>query len=147
MMKVLISGAQFSNKGAQSLLYSVISELRARYKNVVIYYIPIDNFRKYTHIQCRFITTYDNKSYVDRKSNIKKYCKRYLKCLFDSFEIATKYKKNGIKKYSDVIKDIDVLIDVSGFALSDKFSVEANYRLLRYVEEAKKYGIIDKIIK
>lgn len=140
MMKVLITGAQFSNKGAQSLLYSVISELRGRYKDIVIYYIPIDNFRKYTHIQCKFTTTYDNKSYVDRKSNIKKYSKRYLKCLFDSLEIATKYKKHGIKKYSDVIKDIDVLIDVSGFALSDKFSVEANYRLLRYVEDSKKYG-------
>lgn len=139
-MKVLISGAQFSNKGAQSLLYSVISELRTRYKDVVIYYIPIDDFRKYSPEQCKFIITYDDKSYIDRKSNVKKYWKRYLRCKYLSFKISTEYKKIGIKKYSDVIRNIDVLIDVSGFALSDKFTIEGNLRLLRYVKDAKKNG-------
>lgn len=33
-MNVLITGAQFHNKGAQSLLFTVMSELRSRYENV-----------------------------------------------------------------------------------------------------------------
>ncbi len=139
-MKVLITGAQFSNKGAQSLLYSIVSELNTRYKNIQIYYIPIDNFRKYNPDEYQFIITYDNKSYCDRKFNIIMFWKRYIKCILDSLEIIVKYKRKGVKKYSNVISDIDVLIDVSGFSLSDKFSRETNNRYLRYLKDAEKIG-------
>ena len=32
-MNILITGAQFGNKGAQSLLFSVVNEIRERYGN------------------------------------------------------------------------------------------------------------------
>lgn len=45
-MNVLITGAQFGNKGAQSMLFTVVSEVRDRYPNADFYYLPLDYFRE-----------------------------------------------------------------------------------------------------
>ena len=47
-MNVLVTGAQFNNKGAQSLLFTVMSQLRNQYDDVEIYYLPIDDCFSYT---------------------------------------------------------------------------------------------------
>lgn len=39
----LITGAQFANKGAQAMLFTVMSEIRRRYPEAVIYYLPVVN--------------------------------------------------------------------------------------------------------
>lgn len=41
-MNILITGAQFSNKGAQSMLFTVVNEIRYRYPGANIYYLPLD---------------------------------------------------------------------------------------------------------
>lgn len=138
-MNVLITGAQFRNKGAQSMLYSVVSELNTRYDNITLYYIPIDDFKKYIPEDYRFIITYDNKAYLDRMHRADLFVKKFVQCFFDSLRLAAKWKARGVKKYSDVIKHVDVLIDISGFALSDEFHPATNKRYLRYIEDAKKY--------
>ncbi|MCI9142704.1 MAG: hypothetical protein HFH87_08790, partial [Lachnospiraceae bacterium] len=43
----LITGAQFGNKGAQSMLFVAVSELRRKYPDCDIYYLPIDTMENY----------------------------------------------------------------------------------------------------
>lgn len=38
----LITGAQFKNKGAESMLFTAVSEIRERFKDALIWYLPID---------------------------------------------------------------------------------------------------------
>ena len=45
-MNVLITGAQFSNKGSQSMLFTVVNEIRNRYPDAEIYYLPLDYYKK-----------------------------------------------------------------------------------------------------
>lgn len=139
-MEVLITGAQFCNKGAQSLLCSVVNELKSRYNNIIIYYVPIDDFKKYIPEHYRFVITYDDKSYLDRSFNVKLFLKRCARCFLDALYVSVRLKARGVKKYSEVIRHIDILIDISGFALSDKFPITTNNRYLRYIEDAKEYG-------
>lgn len=43
----LITGAQFENKGAQSMLFTAVSELKRRHPACDIYYLPIDSMKQY----------------------------------------------------------------------------------------------------
>lgn len=43
----LITGAQFENKGAQSMLFVTVSELKRKNPECDIYYLPIDNISNY----------------------------------------------------------------------------------------------------
>ena len=45
-MNVLITGAQFGNKGAQSMLFTVVNEVRDRYPNAEFYYLPLDYYKE-----------------------------------------------------------------------------------------------------
>ena len=44
----LITGAQFNNKGAQSMLFITVDEIRKRYENAIIWYYPLDNEKYYS---------------------------------------------------------------------------------------------------
>lgn len=39
----LITGAQFANKGAQAMLYVAMHEIKSRYSNAIIWYLPCNN--------------------------------------------------------------------------------------------------------
>ena len=46
-MKVMITGAQFNNKGAPSLLFTVVDQLKKRFSDIAIYYLHIDDYWTY----------------------------------------------------------------------------------------------------
>ena len=57
-MKFLITGAQFANKGAQALLFSMINEIKEHRKDSEIYYLPLDNYMKYKPEKCGYNIIY-----------------------------------------------------------------------------------------
>jgi len=139
-MKVLITGAQFANKGAQSMLYSLVNELNSRYEAITIYYVPLDDYKKYAPGLYRFVVTYDDRAYLDWKHSAGQFLKRSARCAVNSLRIAFRGRDGGVARYSKVIGAIDALIDISGFALSDQFPRAINNRYLRYLEDAEKHG-------
>ena len=140
-MNVLVTGAQFNNKGAQSLLFTVMSQLRNQYDDVEIYYLPIDDCFSYTPGIYKFNIVFDDKRYCDyfaQKENLLKnligYSKLYLKWIL-------RHKKLKIFKLTKVLNCIDVVVDVSGFSLSSKINRKGPFGYLRRIKMATKKNI------
>lgn len=109
----LITGAQFHNKGAQSMLFVSVDQLKKKYPECIIWYLPVDNGSYYTE---DVKNKYDFLFLTDG-------------CGLESqvFEIA-----NGL----------DAIIDISGYALSSYWRHEwylsnlrlgKNYGILMYL--------------
>ena len=134
-MNILITGAQFNNKGAQSLLFSLISELYERLSDVNIFYIPLDSFFEYKQDEYRFFFVFDDMSAQDFKEDIFLYAKRKIKNFYEKGKIAEE------QYLSKIIKKIDAMIDISGYQLTSKAAKSDNRRYIRYIKEANKRNI------
>lgn len=141
-MNVLITGAQFANKGAQSMLFTVVNEIRNRYENAEVYYLPLDYFREdcFSHQDdYKFHFVYDDLALYD-------YPVRYgvvgmAKRKVDDIVMHTKMKQRHAMQLSKVWKQIDVLIDISGYALTSRFGIASINRMLRHINKAKSMDI------
>lgn len=139
-MNVLITGAQFDNKGAQSLLFSVVNEIKYRYKDVDIYYVPLDDITKYEYDKYSFRFVLDNQAKWDC-IDIPRIVYRNFSLLRKCLKIRSQLKNKKILRLSDIWNIIDIVVDISGYNLSSKWSMEINNRFLRYIKSAKKAGI------
>ena len=143
-MNYLITGAQFNNKGAQSLLFTAVNEIRKKDPESQIYYIPIDfdSSHCFDHASdYRFSWVLDDESYSDHEKKM-----GFVGSLYRKYRIKKRSRevlnKNGsVLLLSKVWPEIDVLFDVSGYILSSKFSIRANNRFLRHIEKASSMGI------
>lgn len=142
-MNVLITGAQFSNKGAQALLFTTVNELRIRYDNVNIYYVPIDwRYNKTcfdnTH-DYRFIFVFDDQYIYDEP--LHKGVLSLVKRKYSLIKKRTKLNNKEVRMLSKIWDEMDVLIDVSGYQLSSKFKDSSVSRNMRYFRTASQKGI------
>lgn len=138
---IIITGAQFSNKGAQSLLFSFISEIKERLPNASILYFPLDAYDSYNQKEFSFKIVYQSEE-----------SHRYEQSLSGRVRIAIKYyiKKilkrqtislDNIKALHNAYKNADVLVDLSGYQLSSEWSLNINKQYLRYLQEAERHSI------
>ena len=142
-MNVLITGAQFGNKGAQSMLFTVVNEVRDRYPNAEFYYLPLDYYKEncFQNIEnYRFHFVIDDKAGLDFPAK------------FGALQVAMrsasirKILKNA-QQHGDVLAlsklwdELDVLIDVSGYSLTSKFSISSINRVLRMIDTAKAHRV------
>lgn len=141
-MNFLITGAQMDNKGAQSMLFVTVDELT----------------RRYPGSRCYFLTEYD---YDDAPYTFQK-----LLCGYETKRIAlappgkraallgyaflkdcakTVLRKKGARfHYLELYRlrdTIDAILDISGFAVGDKWSVGSHEFFLDTVRFAKRYDI------
>lgn len=140
-MNVLITGAQFHNKGAQSLLFTVMSELRSRYKNIEIYYLPIDDCFQYEHEKYNFYVVFDDLAYLDYIRQRKDIYHSLYRCGKEMIKWTLKHRKQKLLRLSKVWSIVDAVIDVSGYALTSKFEIRGTYRYIRHINMAKKRNI------
>ena len=139
-MKVLITGAQFNNKGAQSLLFTVIDQLKKRSADIEIYYLPIDDYRKYDKSQFNFKIVYGDMEAHYYENRV------FQRPFILAKSVLRRILKKNSVKVSDVtelhrlLPKIDAIIDISGYQLTSKFSNVMNRKFLYYIEEAKRYG-------
>lgn len=140
-MKVMITGAQFNNKGAQSLLFTMIDQLKKRKPDIEIYYLPVDDYRKYNGEMYKFHIVYgdmeahyyENKPYMRLPILVKAVARKLIRG-------KNSVKVSDVSMLHRILPQIDAIIDVSGFQLTSKFSNEMNRRFLYYIEEAKRYS-------
>jgi polysaccharide pyruvyl transferase WcaK-like protein len=138
--KVLIVGANFNNKGAQSMLFITVDELKRRVPDSEIYYAGCDVFDDKTYSfyelyysdEARKIALNENNAFLATKCWVKDCVK---------FVIG---RRNNLFRYNEVkntIVSIDLIIDVSGFNLGKKWSIEIQESYLNNIRLAKKYNI------
>lgn len=89
----LITGAQFGNKGAQSMLFTAISELRRMHSDCEIYYLPIDNLANYPD------------------SILSRYRFHIIREPMDIYS-----------QFYELLPQLKAIVDVSGYALSSKWN-------------------------
>ena len=123
-ISILIIGANFINKGAQSMLFTTISAIRQSYPKARIVFghnkkTPVlnENFN--------FEEAYFNSNDI----NI-------------SDEIAKPANNNKFaEKMLSMLKNIDCIIDISGFSLGKKWGINVAEKYLNNIKLAKIYGI------
>jgi polysaccharide pyruvyl transferase WcaK-like protein len=148
-MNFLIVGANFYNKGAQLMLLSLINSLKQRYPNDTICVSP--TIGRAAQIKELGVSILDRPLFhVGDVKNFRRYFKssktfKVLKEVRDG-----KVRRRGIKGFLRLFKelgerrvkwnDIDVILDVSGFAFTDQWGIEPLENLNVLLDECQKNG-------
>ena len=126
--KILITGGELFNKGAQSMSFIAIDELKTRFPDHEIILVSEDDYKRNDQEknQYNFTIFYD-----------------LFKILF-GFGIYAKIKKvnkNIIYESKKILQETDMLIDISGYALGSNWNLASTLHYISKIRAAKKYGI------
>lgn len=132
MRKIIITGGELQNKGAQSMVFICVSELRKRFPNHEIFVMTdyctdfeLEDFFTF-HIR-KFGTVID----IIRKENIKQ----------NLYYLVKGYDKESNRKQKEFFCDVDLMIDISGYGLGDVWNKNDVKHYLYRIECAKYFGI------
>ena len=134
MGKYIITGGGWNNKGAESMLYTVISDIRSREPNSDITVLLFGDSDKNV-----------DKSLLDNikifKTDLETIYKLLDKSKFKLFKYKIKNKfPEDIKELYKEITSCDAVLDVSGFAISSKWGRWENEILVSLIKLANKFG-------
>lgn len=139
----LIVGANFRNKGAQSMLFITVDELKKRVPGCNIYFAFNDVIDK---SQLKFETLFYSKDskiialdYNPMRTiyvRIKRWCKDVIK-----YVIGQRNNLFCSNETAQYFKDMDLVIDISGFCIGRKWASEDQESYLNNIRLAKKYNI------
>lgn len=141
-VKVLITGANYNNKGAQAMLFVCVDEIKKRVPDCDIYFgcgtgdPKLDNvsFKQICFSrEGRYIALGGGQAVFNFFVAIAKGCIQFIKGKRHNL-----FRLWDVKKY---IKTMDLIVDVSGFALGDKWSKRTNENFLNIIRLAKKNNV------
>lgn len=136
MRSFLITGADFRNKGGQSMLFITINELRKRYPDCRIYYPTKAGSDK----NFRVIPVYYDFNSLYYMHGGKEKLGAVIKALAKPV-LGKKGNIKQIKELKRIYPKLDAIIDISGFNLSSEWRKEINFKFLEFIRQAKKYDI------
>ena len=127
-MNILIMGGGLHNKGAESMLYITCSRLYQRYPDCNLF-VTLNND---VDVSCyRFKTL--SQSFMDCSG-------QYALGGYDKRHILYYYRdKYDFKKGIELWKSMDMVLDISGFAIGDQWGIEKSLQVARRSYIAKKY--------
>ena len=140
-MNFFIVGANFINKGAESMLFTCVGELKKRFPDCTVYYKSFDpscNEKAYCFKFVFFNDTSQNIALdkIQMFKVVKEIAKSTIKSLllrgnvpFEIFEL------------KHVMDKIDCIIDVSGYCLTSKWGLAEHRDYYDNFELAEKYNI------
>lgn len=141
-VKVLITGANYNNKGAQSMLFIAIDELKKRIPDCEVYFGCGLGDPKLKDVKFKQICFSREGRYIALGGG---------QAVFNFFVAIAKAgihllkgKRSNIWNFFDAkkyTKSMDLILDVSGFALGDKWSKRTNENFLNTIRLAKQYNI------
>lgn len=133
-MKIVLSGIETNNKGAELMLYAILQEIERKYPGAEVF-VPIFAVKQ-------------GLDYLQTKVNVKDKPYANLKKFFLKFHVAGILRRLHINNnwFLDIqpIKNADYFIDGSGFAFSDQWHPTDNtvklweYHLRKYKEQGTK---------
>ena len=127
-MKVVIVGANFHNKGAQSMLFTIVATLRRNYPNVKIF------FAHWHNSPCL------NENFLFDEIY---YTRQLFKVSSNKISISPPPPNAwySIQKTFQTIRDADLIIDISGFALGSKWGINRSLAYLNSVKVARAFNV------
>ena len=139
-MNVLIVGANFSNKGAQSMLFIAVDELKKRFPESKVYFGRVESF---DHQLYQFDEIYYSKESKEIALNRIKSFSTVSRVTKDCVKTLLGRRNNTWRIFAlkKRIKDIDLIIDISGFNLGEKWDIYTHEEYLKNIKLAKKYHI------
>lgn len=137
-MKILITGANFTNKGAQSMLFVTVDEVRKRFPDAEILFQTFESldFSNYRFEPVNIIWGLMGKGprYVTR---------RILRIAKDCVKVVLGQKSQFLSSLKAIkkIEGLDLIIDISGFAIGEKWSKGYNQNYIYKLEYARNNSI------
>ena len=139
-MKILIVGANFINKGGQSMLFITTDEIMKRIPGAEVYYGCTEAYDEEAYtFRSVFCDSYSKaialgkQPLLNRGMSLAKSCAKWVlgrrDCLFRSEELRR------------LMPQLNLIVDVSGYNLGRKWSAEVQENYLNNIRLAKKYGI------
>lgn len=141
MKKFLITGGNFINKGAESMMYVTVDEIRKRFPDAEIYYMSHENVDMsdfaFEHI---YVSPY---SKTIALGGIKGLIRSIQSTCFEIVKTVLRKNANikGAYELKKILPTISVILDISGFNLGKKWSVSVQEDYLDNIRLAKKYNI------
>lgn len=127
-MKFLILGGNLTNLGAQSMVFTVINELKPHFKESNFFLMSTEEYMQRNHGKYNF--------------QIKPWRFRTLLMACLQRLIAKEFfLSEEQKKFIRFLSDVDFIIDVSGFALSSQFKIYRSFKYILNITLAKQFGI------
>ena len=138
-MNVMIVGANFDNKGAQSMLFITIDEIKKRFPQSNVFFAS-------TEIWDKSIYNFNEVYYSDNAKHIALNKKRFynqIKCFVkDSIKLIIGRKNLWrSNELSSLCTSLDLIIDVSGFNLGIKWDVYTHEAYFDNIRLARKYNV------
>lgn len=138
--KVMIVGANFANKGAQSMLFVTMDEIYKRIPDAAIYFMTNEkgDFTEY-RFEKKSIFPYS----ISIALEIDVFAMTIKRMLKDTAKFILGKRDNLWQLYEikKIMPTIDLMIDISGFAIGKKWDVPAQEAFLDHIRLAKKYNI------
>lgn len=132
MRKIVITGGELQNKGAQSMVFICVSELHKRFPNHEIFVMSdFCTDSEQENIFCFNIRTFGTVVDVIRKNNLKQ----------NIYYMLKGYDKKDNDKQNEFFCDVDLMIDISGYGLGDAWNKYEIEHYLYRIECAKYFGI------
>ncbi|MDE5863607.1 MAG: polysaccharide pyruvyl transferase family protein [Lachnospiraceae bacterium] len=140
-IKVLVTGGNFKNKGAQSMLFVTIDEIRKRIPDCEVYFGCSVGDPKLSDVHFKQICYSREARYIALGRQV-------VLNFFIAVAKAVAYflygKRSNLLNFFDAkryVSSMDLIVDVSGFALGDKWSRRINESFLNTIRLAKRYNI------
>ncbi len=135
-INVLVIGANFSNKGAEAMIETVLEQLSKRYR--VTLYMVCRDYESELAERAGFIPVFNNSSgFVMRYHDLRHQVLGKFKKMF-SLGKQDWFFPLPFNKIDAMLKDIDAVIDVSGFAYADSWGkalITETLKLMRRCEQ------------
>lgn len=143
-MKILVTGGNFNNKGAQAMLMITMSELKKRYPDATLLFDSQE-----ANVDVRdYCFEHIDRDVLRSALAIKAGAYSAFKGFYEASKHAVwafrdhKYKEIFAEyKYLKMIEDLEIVIDISGYNLSSKFSMRHNMLYLDIIRYANKCGM------
>lgn len=132
MRNIIITGGELFNKGAQSMTFITVNEMKQRFPDHRILVLSeMDLLRKKK----------EKEQYAF--SFMGWYPLKFAKCQSNSIlrVVCLLGNKKELKEAESIYKNADLMIDISGYALGSNWSIETCNRYLDHLEFAKEFQI------
>ncbi len=140
-MKILVTGANLINKGAQSMLFVTVDQLKRIFPGCTVYYATYrgDSVKEYA-FERMYWDPFVKKAIISGSFSKLEWLKQSLKNTV-KFILRKSDEFNSIHKSLSLIHQVDLILDISGYALSDKWGYSYNEAYLDNIRIAKKLNI------
>ena len=138
----MITGANFGNKGAQSMLFVTTDELRKRFPLCSVYFVSDGKYNESDYVFKKGISSRVLRAYTGGgEARFKAFCKGLI---LDAVKLIHGERNFFLSEYCGLpshMSSMTALVDISGFTLGSKWGVKSPERYIMKIKLAKKYNV------